>query len=100
MIDIERLKEAKKRMKLTYEELSSISGVPISTIYDLFRGVTTDPRAGTLDAIERALGLSEDGYRDTLPFEITPLEEELVRTFRTMSEEDKQLFLVLLKKFK
>ena len=100
MIDIERLKEAKKRMKLTYEELSSISGVPISTIYDLFRGVTTDPRAGTLDAIERALGLSEDGYRDTLPFEVTPMEEELVRTFRTMSEEDKQLFLVLLKKFK
>ena len=100
MIDIERLKEAKKRMKITYEELSSISGVPISTIYDLFRGVTTDPRAGTLEAIERALGLSDDGYRDTLPFEVTPMEEELVRTFRTLSDEDKQLFLILLKKFK
>lgn len=100
MINIERLKEAKKRMKITYEELSSLSGVPISTIYDLFRGVTTDPRAGTLEAIERALGLSEEGYRDTLPFEVTPMEEELVRTFRTLSEKDKQLFLILMKKIK
>lgn len=100
MIDIERLKEAKKRMKITYEELSSISGIPTSTIYDLFRGVTTDPRAGTLEAIERALGLSEEGYRDTMPFEVTPMEEELVRTFRTLSDEDKQLFLILLKKVK
>ena len=97
MINIERLKEAKKRMKITYEELSSLSGVPISTIYDLFRGVTTDPRAGTLEAIERALGLTEEGYRDTLPFEVTPMEEELVRTFRTFSEEDKQLFLILMR---
>lgn len=100
MINIERLKEAKKRMKITYEELSSLSGVPISTIYDLFRGVTTDPRAGTLEAIERALGLSEEGYRDALPFEVTPMEEELVRTFRTLSEKDKQLFLILMKKIK
>lgn len=100
MINIERLKEAKKRMKITYEELSSLSGVPISTIYDLFRGVTTDPRAGTLEAIERALGLSEEGYRDTLPFEATPMEEELVQTFRTLSEEDKQLLFILMKKIK
>ena len=100
MINIARLKEAKKRMKITYEELSSISGVPISTIYDLFRGVTTDPRAGTLEAIERALGLSDDGYRDTMPFEVTPMEEELVRTFRALSEEDKQLLLIFMKKLK
>lgn len=37
MIDIERLKEAKKRMKITYEELSPISGIPTSTIYDLIQ---------------------------------------------------------------
>lgn len=100
MIDIERLKEAKKRMKITYEELSSISGVPISTIYDLFRGVTTDPRAGTLEAIERALGLSEEGYKSTMAIDVTPLEEEILNELHTMSDEDKQLFLILLKKMK
>lgn len=46
------------------------------------------------------MGLSDDGYRDTMPFEVAPMEEELVRTFRTLSDEDKQLFLILLKKVK
>lgn len=99
-MDIERLKTAKTKQNITYDELSAKSGVPVSTIYDLFRGVTTAPRVDTLQAIERALGLSDDGYKDTMPFEVTPMEEEVIRTFRAMSDEDKQLFLILIKKFK
>ena len=59
MVDIERLKTAKAQQKITYDELSAKSGVPVSTIYDLFRGVTTAPRVDTLQAIERALGLDQ-----------------------------------------
>lgn len=99
-MDIERLKTAKTKQNITYDELSAKSGVPVSTIYDLFRGVTTAPRVDTLQAIERALGLSDDGHKDTMPFEVTPMEEEVIRTFRAMSDEDKQLFLILIKKFK
>ena len=58
-MDIARLKQAKKELKITYEQLSQRSGVPLSTIYDIFRGVTTSPRIDTMQAIERALGLSE-----------------------------------------
>ncbi len=66
-MNIEPLKKAKKEKKMTYEQLSLESGVPISTIYDLFRGVTTAPRIDTVQAIERALGLApsiftEDDY--------------------------------------
>ena len=100
MVDIERLKQAKKKLRITYEELSASSGVPISTLYDIFRGVTTDPRASTLQAIERALGLSEEGYKDTMPFEVTPTEEELITKYRSLSEENKKLFLILIEKIK
>ena len=58
-MNIEQLKKAKKEKKMTYEELSKISGVPISTIYDLFRGITAAPRIDTLQAIEEALGLNK-----------------------------------------
>lgn len=59
-MDIARLKQAKKNLKLTYEQLSQRSGVPVSTIYDIFRGVTSAPRVDTLQALERALGLSKE----------------------------------------
>ena len=101
-MNIQKWKQRKKELGWTHDELAEKSGVSRRTIAGIFSG---DPRYesptyNTIQAIERALGLSEDGYKDTLPFEVTPMEEELVRTFRTLSDEDKQLFLILLKKFK
>jgi transcriptional regulator with XRE-family HTH domain len=58
-MNIERLKKAKKQNKMTFEELSLKSGVPLSTIYDIFRGVTTAPRVDTLEQLEKALGLKD-----------------------------------------
>ncbi|MFQ7079413.1 MAG: helix-turn-helix domain-containing protein [Christensenellaceae bacterium] len=58
MVDIIALKKAKKEKNLTYEELSKISKIPLSTIYDIFRGVTTAPRIDTMQAIENALGIT------------------------------------------
>lgn len=101
-MNIQKWKQRKKELGWTHDELAEKSGVSRRTIAGIFSG---DPRYesptyNTIQAIERALGLSEDGYKDTMPFEVTPMEEELVRTFRTLSDEDKQLFLILLKKFK
>ncbi len=58
-MNVEQLKQAKKAKKITYEQLSNISGVPLSTIYDIFREVTTAPRIDTIQAIEKALGLNQ-----------------------------------------
>lgn len=58
MVNIETLKKAKKEKKMTFEQLSESSGIPVSTLYDLFRGVTTAPRIDTMQAIEKALGIS------------------------------------------
>lgn len=99
-MNLETLREAKKKAGLTIAEIAQRANLPKGTVQNIFCGYVPNPRSDTLEAIERALGLSEEGYRDALPFEVTPMEEELVRTFRTLSEKDKQLFLILMKKIK
>ena len=51
------IREELKRRKMTYKELSEISGVPIDTLNNFFRGKTKNPRIDTMQAIERALGI-------------------------------------------
>lgn len=88
-MDIALLKKAKKEKKLTYEELSQKSGVPISTIYDIFRGVTSAPRIDTMQAIEEALGLNK-------PLEWTDEEKEAgVGRHPTYLSEDEMEWLEL-----
>lgn len=101
-MNIQKWKQRKKELGWTHDELAEKSGVSRRTIAGIFSG---DPRYesptyNTIQAIERALGLSEDGYKDTMPFEVTPMEEEVIQTFRSLSDEDKQLFLILMKKIK
>lgn len=101
-MNIQKWKQRKKELGWTHDELAEKSGVSRRTIAGIFSG---DPRYesptyNTIQAIERALGLSEEGYKDTMPFEVTPIEEEVIQTFRSLSDEDKQLFLILIKKIK
>ena len=101
-MNIQKWKQRKKELGWTHDELAEKSGVSRRTIAGIFSG---DPRYesptyNTIHAIERALGLSEEGYKDTMPFEVTPIEEEVIQTFRALSDEDKQLFLILMKKIK
>lgn len=75
MADIETLKAIKKQKKLTLQEIADASGIPKRTVDDIFSGKTKHPRIDTMQAIERALG-------------ITPGQEALP----AYTEEEKQLF--------
>ena len=46
-----------KQKNITYEKLSEMSGIPLNTLKNIFRGKTEHPRIDTIQAIERALGL-------------------------------------------
>lgn len=80
MVDIATLKSAKRAKKLTYEELSKVSKIPLSTIYDIFRGVTTSPRIDTMQAIENALGITSQWTEEEIAQGVgnhpVPLEQE------------------------
>lgn len=93
MVNIEMLKKAKKERKMTYEQLSQMSNIPLSTIYDIFRGITSSPRIDTMQAIERALGLTpafteeKTGQISTsLPTSSVSLTEKETRLLRAFSE--------------
>ena len=76
-MNLEALKAAKKKTGLTIAEIAQRANLPKGTVQNIFCGYGPNPRSDTLEAIKRALGLSEEGYRDTLPFEVTPIEEEM-----------------------
>ena len=62
MIDLELWKKRKKELKLTFESLSSQTGICISTLKDIFGGKTYAPRIDTVQAIEKALGIIDEEY--------------------------------------
>lgn len=83
-MNINLLRERKNKLNLSYDELSALSGVPKSTLTNIFMSRTPNPRIDTIQAIERALGLSstftdEDyavGVTDKARIEVTVEEYE------------------------
>lgn len=56
-MEIIDIKKYMKLNKITQKQLSQISGIPISTIEQIFSGKTKRPRLDTMNAICKALGL-------------------------------------------
>ena len=53
---IKEMKERKRELGLTYEQLSELSGVPLGTLQKVLTGATLSPRYETLLALEKVLG--------------------------------------------
>lgn len=106
MINIERLKQAKKQKNMTFEELSQKSKIPLSTIYDIFRGITTAPRIDTMQAIEKALGLScttdlkeeSDDVSEPQKLDITAEEYDLISKIRKLEIADKLAVITIIER--
>ena len=88
-LDIEKLKQIKKEKGFTFKEISSLSGVPLRTIEDMFAG-RTKPRIDTVEAIEKALGITRSNALSTpannviehRTFDIKDDEKALIITLR------------------
>ena len=90
MIDVAAYKSKKKELGITFEELSKLSGVPVQTLHNIFRGHTTTPRIDTVQAIERALGLESpqwteeeraQGVTDTVSRKLTAEEDDMLALY-------------------
>lgn len=77
MMNLEKMKQRKKDLHLTNQELAERSGVPLGTINKIFSGATKSPKYTTLLALETVLGMyfyhDEDG-----PY-VSTVREEAVR---------------------
>ena len=99
---LDKIAEFKKKMGLTNEELSNLSGVPKGTIDKILSGATKDPKLETLKAIAKVLNCSLDEFVDSedraLPKE--PSYEDLqfliARNGKNLSTEEKMKLIKML----
>ncbi len=82
-MNLELWKQRKKELKLTNQKISDISRIPKRTIEDIFSGVTKFPRADTLEAIEKALGLDKSD-----DIAISAEDRELIELIKQLSDEE------------
>ena len=81
-------------MGMTYEQLSTKSGIPLNTLKNVFCGRTENPRIDTLQAIERALGLAPTfteeeralGLSDSHLIALSDEDRELINLFAEAEE--------------
>ena len=85
---IEEIKRYMKQKKITYQELSNISEIPLTTLKYIFSGRTESPRIDTMQAIEHALGLDE---KKPLADSIVEQVDELnIKDYNDLSEDEKR----------
>lgn len=95
MLNVERLKKAKKEKKLSYDELAELTGLSRSTITNIFCGYIDLPRHETVQAIERALGLAPTftdeeralGLSDNHLIALSDDDRELINLFAEAEDE-------------
>ena len=95
-MDILALKNRKKELKMTLDELSEKSGIAKRTIEDIFRGATKNPRIDTMQAIERALGLTMEETQKSPQDELSEGEKMLLDLFNRVPEEQQELVLQMI----
>lgn len=98
-MDIKAIKQELKKRKMSYENLSLQSGVPLNTLKNIFSERTLHPRIDTMQAIERALGLADGSPLDNVMVEhLTDKEKRLLRAFNTLVEPMQDIMLEQIEK--
>lgn len=102
MVDLELYKKRKKELNMTFEQLSEISGVPLQTLHNFFRGHTTHPRIDTMQAIERALGINgtvpAPSENEKVAHALTDNESRLLAAYRELVPAMQSYILEMTKK--
>lgn len=92
-MEIINIKKTLKDKKITYQQLSELSGVPLSTIKSVFCGKTKNPTIDTVNAIKRALGLDTEDNDGIAQNYITQDEEKIIKIYRALDEKRKNYFM-------
>jgi transcriptional regulator with XRE-family HTH domain len=86
MITIQEIKQHLKTKGITYQELSDMSNIPLNTLKNLFRGKTQNPRVDTMEAIEKALGITPQEP----PQQYTEEEKQLLDLIMQLNDDEVQ----------
>lgn len=64
--NVELIKKLLKERKISYPNLSKMSGIPKSTISQIMCGYISNPRIDTIEAIYNALGLLDNDTEENI----------------------------------
>lgn len=93
-MDIEKYRQKKRELGLTFSDLSQKSQIPVRTLQRIFSlEENVSLKIDTIQKIERALGLSDitdeeaaAGVRDYAVRNVTPDEDDLLEDFRELGK--------------
>lgn len=97
MINIELWNQRRKELKISLLALSQKTEISISTIKDIFRGATPDPRVETVQRIEKALGLDKE---KSPPPELAEGEKAWLKLYYELNEDDQATLIKVVQAFK
>lgn len=96
-MNIELYKRIKKEKKLTMNDIAEKAGISKRTLEDVFSGRAPHPRIDTVQAIEKALGVSPEPYNNEITEEHLQALGFDMEAIGSLSEEDLQLIRSTLK---
>lgn len=91
----EVLSNRRKKIRMSFEELNSASGIPVSTLKKIFTGVTANPPFETVRSIAHAMGLTTDDLIASMDgpsvADLSPAAMEVARHYDHLSESSQKL---------
>lgn len=102
-MNVNYLKARKKSLKLTNEDVSARSGIPVGTLNKIFAGQTEDPKFETVrllcDALEISLSeLEAADSSSSIEDPLTPFEYDIIRSIRALNEESRDFVISILER--
>lgn len=91
----EALANRRRIIKMSFEDLSTASRVPVSTLKKIFTGVTANPPFETVRSIAYAMGISTDDLIDSMekPSDtcLSPAALSIARRYDVLDEHSKKV---------
>lgn len=84
-MEIQEIKKHMKNNRITYNDLSQMTGLSISTIKKIFSGISQYPRIDTIRTIERALDIDSIKQLSISTEQFSKEEQELLTAFRSLN---------------
>ena len=100
---ISRIKQIKSERRITNEELSDMTGIPLGTLSKILAGISDSPKLSNMVAICSALGCTLDYIVSGTPennnnYTLSDGEIKLVENFRTLDVHGKEMVTLVLDK--
>lgn len=89
-MNLEQMKERKRELGYTYEQIAVLSGVPLGTVQKVFSGATASPRYDTLRALEQVFQKKEELFvREAGAYDAKKQGEYTVEDYRALPDDQR-----------